>query len=93
MAVYPSTAYHTLLFIDDILFVHCSNFNQIAQIYNMQISIDKSKIMAFLGKKLVRSKISINNQILKQVKMFNYYLGCQITYEEEKDLNEKNYEI
>ena len=64
------------------------NFNQIARIYNMEISIDKSKVMDFLAKQPMHSKISINNQILEQVEQFNY-LGYQITYEKEKDLNEK----
>ncbi|KAJ4449257.1 hypothetical protein ANN_00654 [Periplaneta americana] len=40
------------------------------------------------GKEPVRSKICINNMIIEQVKNFSY-LGHQISYEEEKDLNEK----
>ncbi|KAJ4448800.1 hypothetical protein ANN_00191, partial [Periplaneta americana] len=64
------------------------NFNQMAESFNMEISTDKSKVMAFLGKEPVRSKICISNKIIEQVKNFSY-LGYQISYEEEKDLNEK----
>lgn len=87
----------TLLFADDIVFMATSednlqrlvyNFNQMAESFNMEISTDKSKVMAFLGKEPVRSKICINNKIIEQVKNFSY-LGYQISYEEEKDLNEK----
>jgi hypothetical protein len=34
--------------------------------------MDKTKIMAFKGKHLVRSKIKIDGSILEQVKQFNY---------------------
>ncbi|KAJ4431805.1 hypothetical protein ANN_20410 [Periplaneta americana] len=64
------------------------NFNQMAESFNMEISTDNSKVMAFLGKEPVRSKIFINNKIIEQVKNFRY-LGYQTSYEEEKDLNEK----
>jgi hypothetical protein len=51
--------------------------NKITLNYNLEISINKSKVMAFKGKYPVRSKIMINNKIIKQVKNFNY-LGCDI---------------
>ena len=40
--------------------------------YNLKISTDKTKIMAFKGKHLVRSKIGIDRSILEKVKQFNY---------------------
>ena len=43
--------------------------------YNLKISTDKTKIMAFKGKHLLRSKIEIDRTMLEQVKQFNY-LGC-----------------
>jgi len=43
--------------------------------YNLKISTDKTKIMAFKGKHLVRYKTEIDGSILEKVKEFNY-LGC-----------------
>ena len=40
--------------------------------YNLKISTDKKKIMAYKGKHLVRYKIEIDGSILEQVKEFNY---------------------
>jgi hypothetical protein len=45
--------------------------------YNLEISINKSEVMAFKRKYPVRSKIMINNKIIEQVKNCNY-LGCDI---------------
>jgi transposase len=44
--------------------------------------------MAFGGMEPIRSKICINNKTLKQQNTFNY-LGYNISYEGEKDLNRK----
>jgi len=44
--------------------------------YNLKISTDKTKIMAFKGKHLVRSKIEIDGSILEPVKQFNYSKTC-----------------
>jgi len=41
--------------------------------YNLKIYTDKTKIMAFKGKHLVRSKIEIDWSILEQVKQFNLF--------------------
>ena len=46
--------------------------------YNLKISTDKTKIMAFKGKHLVRSKIEIDGSILEQVRQFNY-LECELS--------------
>lgn len=56
--------------------------------YNLKISKDKTKIMAFEGKETVRSKIIIDNKTLEQVSHFNY-LGCDTTYERDKDVESK----
>jgi hypothetical protein len=42
--------------------------NQISKDYNLKISTDKIKIMAFKGKHLVRSIIEIDGSILGKVK-------------------------
>ena len=53
--------------------------------YNLKISTDKTKIMTFEGKHLVRSKIEIDGSILEQVKEFNYF-GCEPSLYGEIDL-------
>jgi hypothetical protein len=45
--------------------------------YNLEISINKSKVVAFKGKYTVRSKIMINKKIIEQVRNCNY-LGCDV---------------
>jgi len=55
--------------------------------YNLKISTDKTKIMAFKGKHLMRSKIEIDGSIL-QVKQFNY-LGCKLSLDGEPDFDKK----
>jgi hypothetical protein len=60
--------------------------NQISKDYNLKISTDKTKIMAFKGKHLVRSKIEIDGSILEQVKQFNY-LGCELGLGSEPDFD------
>jgi hypothetical protein len=54
----------------------------------MKIYCSKSKTTAFLGQQHVRSKIVIENKILEQVNTFNY-LGCHVSYEGEKDIQDK----
>jgi len=56
--------------------------------YNFKISTGKTKIMAFKGKHLVRSKIEIDGSLLEQVKSFNY-LGCELSLESEPDFDRK----
>jgi hypothetical protein len=51
----------------------------------VEISHQKDKIMAFKGTEPVRRKIVIENMILEQVNTFKY-LGCNIAYQEEKDI-------
>jgi hypothetical protein len=46
--------------------------------YNLKISTDKPKIIAFKGEQLFRPKIEVNESILGQVKQFDY-LGCVLS--------------
>jgi hypothetical protein len=52
----------------------------------MEINAEKTRVMASRGMEQIRSKICINNKTLKQQSTFNY-LGYNISYEGEKDLN------
>ena len=45
--------------------------HQLSKDYNLKISTDKTKIMAFKGKHFMRSKTEIDGSILEQVKQFN----------------------
>jgi len=56
--------------------------------YNLKISTGRTKIIAFKGKHLVRSKIEIDGSILEQVKQFNY-LGCELSLDGETDFDKK----
>jgi len=60
--------------------------------YNLKISTDKTKIMAFKGKHLVRSKIEREESVLEEVKQFNY-LGCELSLDGEPDFDKKNKEF
>jgi hypothetical protein len=53
----------------------------------MEIPPEKSETMAFLGQDPVRCKIIGDNKCL-QVKNLKY-LGCEISYENEKDIPQK----
>lgn len=61
---------------------------QIARGYNMQISIPKTKTMAFKGKYPVRIKILIDGQTIEQVEHYKY-LGCDVSYDKDKDITNK----
>ena len=60
--------------------------------YNLKISTDKTKIMAFKGKHLVRSKIEIDGWILEQTKKINN-LGCELSLDGEPDFDKNNKQI
>jgi len=62
--------------------------NRMSKDYNLKISTDKTKIMAFKGKHLVHSKIEIDGPILEQVTQFNY-LGCELSLDGEPDFDKK----
>jgi hypothetical protein len=52
---------------------------------SMEISTEKTKIMAYCGKEPVPIKICLNNKILQRVNEFNY-LGCKLPFVGELDL-------
>jgi len=52
--------------------------NEMSKDYNLKISTDENKIIAFKVKHLVRSKIEIEGSILEQVRQFNY-LRCELS--------------
>jgi hypothetical protein len=52
------------------------------------MSHQKTKITAFEGTEPIRIKTVIDNTILEQVNTFTY-LGCNISYQEEKDIHSK----
>jgi hypothetical protein len=49
------------------------NFKLVAEKYSMEISTEKTKIMAFCGKEPVPRKICLNNKILGRVNEFIYF--------------------
>jgi hypothetical protein len=53
----------------------------------MEISPEKSEIIAFLGQHSVRCKIAVD-KCLQAVKYFKY-LGCEISYKNEKFIQQK----
>jgi len=88
---------NTSLFADDRVIIQDSEdklqksvyiLNQMRKDYNLKISMDKTKIMAFKGKHLARSKIEIDGSILEQVRQFNY-LGCELSLDGEPDFDKK----
>jgi hypothetical protein len=87
----------TLLFADDQVIVAQNedelqravyNLQVTASEFNMSISAEETKIIAFALKEPVTSKICVNGKILEQVNTFNY-LGCALSYEGEKDMEVK----
>jgi hypothetical protein len=87
-----------LLFADDMLIIQENEdtlqksmyeLQKLRNNYNFNISTTKTKVMAFQGKYPTRSKIILNNKsIMEQVSNFNY-LGCNVTYKCDEDLNDK----
>jgi len=59
--------------------------NKIILDYNSEISIQKTKNMAFCGKWPVRSILILDNQPTEQVSRFNNF-GCQLSYQGEVEL-------
>jgi len=76
----PSTKINTLLFADDQVLVVNSgdNFQSIANNFGMEISLEKSELMTFLGHDPERCKIVVDNKCLQQVKNFKCF-GCEIS--------------
>jgi hypothetical protein len=87
---------NTLVFADDQVIIAASENNlqggdftlqNIAKTVGMEISPEKSETIVFLGKDPARCKIIVNNRCL-QVNNFKY-LSCEISYENEKDIQQK----
>jgi hypothetical protein len=92
-----NTCIISILYADDMAIIQESEdelqraifkLNKITEEYCWKISVSKTKIMAFLGKYQIRSKIVIKDDIIEQVRHFNY-LGCDISYEKDNDGNKK----
>jgi hypothetical protein len=62
-------------------------FQNTAKNFGMETSPEKSEMMAFLVQDPVRCKIIVDNKCI-QVKNFKY-LGCEISYESVKDIQQK----
>jgi hypothetical protein len=56
--------------------------------YDLNISPNKTKVMAFIRANTIRTKIVINDQIIEQVNSFNY-LGCNLSYTSSRDTDNK----
>lgn len=91
----------TILFADDqVIFAGTEDQLQRASLqlyntmatYNLLISNTKTKVMAFIGKQPIRSKIIINNAAIEQVSHFNY-LGCEVSYNKDNDVIQKLYKF
>jgi hypothetical protein len=77
----------SILYADDMVIIQESEYelqrdifklNKITEEYYLKISTSKTKIMAFLGKYQITSKIVIKDDIIEQVRHF-IYLGCVIS--------------
>lgn len=87
----------TLLFADDQILIAETEDNlqraihQLSNItseYNLQISYEKTKIMAFRATDHLRAKIYINNNPIQQQSDFNY-LGYIVSYTSNRDVQNK----
>ena len=57
--------------------------------YNMQIYVQKTKIMVFVAKYPLRTKIVLDNKCIEQVSHFCYF-GCDVTYDVDYDVDHKS---
>ena len=87
----------TIIFADDLVLLATSeddlqwsvhNLNLVAQKYSMEISTEKTKIMAFCGKYPVPSKICVNNKLLERLNIITY-LGYKLSFLDNLDISEK----
>jgi hypothetical protein len=61
--------------------------HKVTNSYNLEISIENTKVMAFTVKQPMRSKLLLENQVIGQVRKFNF-LGSYVSYLE-VDINNK----
>lgn len=64
------------------------NLHTMGREYDVEISMGKTKVMAFQGKDPIRCKISLEGRTVEKVSVFKY-LGTQISYEEDSEIEEK----
>lgn len=91
------TIFNSLLYADDlVLIAETENklqkgtyqLQNICTEYDMKISTQKTKTMAFVGADTIRSKIVINDEVIEQIRHFKY-LGCDLTYDFSIDVEQK----
>jgi hypothetical protein len=73
---------------EDALQICVHKLEKITSKHRIKISTSKVKTVAFKGRDTVRSTLIISNNIIKQTNIFNY-LGCSISYQNEKDITVK----
>lgn len=87
----------TLMFADDQVIISNSEntlqralfeLKKIIEVYNFEISTDKTESMAFQGPTQIRCKFVINNTLIKQVNQFKF-LGYTLSPFEEVDVKQK----
>ncbi|KAJ4442157.1 hypothetical protein ANN_12023 [Periplaneta americana] len=92
-----NTVLDTLMFADDQVIIAKTedalqraiyNLQITASDFNMKISKEKTKVMAFSGENSIPSKIMINNTLIERVNSFNY-LGCNLSYITDEDMSNK----
>lgn len=97
LKISKKTHINALLFADDLAIIQeteddlqrsLHQLNNLCKTYNMKISYNKTKVMAFKGTYPVRTKIIIDNRPIEQVSHFNY-LGCDVSYNYDNDITNK----
>jgi hypothetical protein len=77
---------------DDELQMATLQLSNIMAAYNLEISHDEMKFIAFCGKYQLRSKIILNSQTIEQIQIFNN-LGCDTSFNYDRDLSQKIYKF
>jgi hypothetical protein len=62
--------------------------NKLCNIYNLIFSSNITKVMAFPGKKPIKLKIVLEDQIVDKLNHYNYR-GCNISFENDNDICNK----
>jgi len=68
---------------EDALQISIHKLETVTSKYGLKISKIKTRTMAFKRRDPARSKTVINNNIIEQINTFTY-LGCSISYQNEK---------
>lgn len=72
----------------DALQISIHKLEAVNAIYGLKISTSKMKTMACKGRDTVRNKIVTNNNTKQKINTFSY-LGCSISYQNDKDITVK----